>query len=158
MLKNNSITNSNIRQIGFMFQRSIDKIANDMVTRYSPIRNIFMEFYENAGYTKTQNAVIGNQASVYTNLYELDLNGNRTMQFKNPYDEFNNLKPYEREFLKKILYEFHKVRCEMLGITNDIEGPNDSKLKSGTIPKGYLNAPLEKASDATRRTQIDQGI
>lgn len=158
MLKNNSITNSNIRQIGFMFQRSIDKIANDMVTKYSPIRNIFMEFYEDAGYTKTQNAIIGNQASVYTNLYELDLNGNRTMQFKNPYDEFNNLKDYERKFLKKILYEFHKVRCEMLGIINDIEGPNDPKLKSGTMPKGYLNAPLEKASDATRRVQIDQGI
>ena len=60
MLKNNSIGNSNIRQIGFMFQRSIDKIANDMVTRYSPIREIFMKFYEEAGYTKTQNALIGN--------------------------------------------------------------------------------------------------
>jgi hypothetical protein len=43
-----------------------------MVTRYSPIKDIFMKFYEDAGYTKTQNAVIGNQASVYLNLYEKD--------------------------------------------------------------------------------------
>ena len=28
MMKNNSIANSNVRQIGFMFQKSIDKIAN----------------------------------------------------------------------------------------------------------------------------------
>ena len=80
------------------------------------------------------------------------------MQFKNPYDEFNNLKPYEREFLKKILYEFHKVRCEVIGLKNDIKGPDDPKLKPGSMPPKYLNVPLEKASDATRRVQIDQGI
>jgi hypothetical protein len=72
MMKNNSIANSNVRQIGFMFQKSIDKIANDMVSKYSPIRDVFMKFYEDAGYTKTQNAVVGNQASVYLNLYEKD--------------------------------------------------------------------------------------
>jgi hypothetical protein len=55
-----------------MFQKTIDKIANDMVTRYSPIKDIFMKFYEDAGYSKTQNAVIGNQATVYKNLYETD--------------------------------------------------------------------------------------
>ena len=136
-----------------------DKIANDMLTRYSPIRPIFMEFYEKAGYSKTQNALIGNQASVYKNLYETDPNGNRTMQFKNPYDEFNDLKDYERDFLKKILYEFHKIRCEMLGRTNDIKGPDDPKLKQrDKIPTGYFNTPLERASVATRRTQIDKGI
>ena len=157
MLKNNSIANSNVRQVGFMFQKSIDKIANDMVTRYTPIRNIFMKFYEDAGYTKTQNALIGNQASVYTNLYELDLDGNRTMQFKNPYDEFNDLKDYERDFLKKILYEFHKVRCEVIGIKNDIKGPDDEKLKTN-MPSKYLNAPLEGASAATRRTNMKKGF
>lgn len=159
MLKNNSISNSNVRQVGFMFQKAIDKIASDMVNRYSPIRPIFMEFYEKAGYTKTQNAVIGNQASVYKNLYELDENGNRTMQFKNPYDEFNDLKNYERDFLKKILFEFHKIRCEMLGKTNDIKGPNDPKLQQhDKIPSDYFNAPLERASAATRRTQMNKGF
>lgn len=159
MLKNNSINNSNVRQVGFMFQKAIDKIASDMVNRYSPIRPIFMEFYEKAGYTKAQNAVIGNQASVYRNLYELDENGNRTMQFKNPYDEFNDLKDYERDFLKKILFEFHKIRCEMLGKTNDIKGPDDPKLQQrDKIPTNYFNAPLERASAATRRTQMDKGF
>jgi hypothetical protein len=38
-----------------------------------------MQFYKDAGYTKTQNALIGNQASVYKNLYEVDENGNRLM-------------------------------------------------------------------------------
>ena len=159
MLKNNSIANSNIRQIGFMFQKSIDKIANDMVTRYTPIRSVFMKFYEDSGYSVAQNAVIGNQASVYKNLYEVDQNGNRLMQFKNPYDDFNDLKPHEREFLKKILYEFHKVRCEVIGVKNTISGPDDPKLTtSDGMPAKYLNVPLERASSATRRTNITKGI
>lgn len=157
MLKNSSIANSNVRQVGFMFQKAIDKIANDMVTRYTPIRNIFMKFYEDAGYTKTQNALIGNQASVYKNLYELDSDGNRTMQFKNPYDDFSDLKDYEREFLKKILFEFHKIRCEVIGVKNNIDGPEDEKLKTD-MPSKYLNAPLEGASSATRRTNMKKGF
>ena len=157
MLKNNSIANSNIRQVGFMFQKSIDKIANDMVSRYTPIREVFMEFYEKAGYSKTQNALIGNQASVYERLYEVDSEGNRLMQFKNPYDSFNDLRDYEREFLKKILFEFHKLRCEVIGISNDIKGPEDPKLKEG-LPAKYLNVPLERASSATRRTHAVDGF
>ena len=157
MLKNNSINNSNVRQVGYMFQKTIDKIANDMVRQYTPIRDVFMKFYEDAGYSKTQNALIGNQASVYENLYEKDADGNRTMQFKNPYDDFNDLKDYERKFLKTILYEFHKVRCKTVGRVNDISGPNDPKLITN-MPSSYLNAPLERASAATRRTNIEKGF
>lgn len=156
MLKTNSINNSNVRQVGFMFQKSIDKIANDMVNRYAPIREVFMKFYEDAGYTKTQNALIGNQASVYLNLYEKD-SGKRVMQFKNPYDEFNDLKDYERTFLKKVLYEFHKIRCEMTGVKNNIKGSDDPSLSTKLPPK-YLNVPLERASTATRRTQVKDGF
>lgn len=157
MLKNNSISNSNVRQVGFMFQKTIDKVANDMLTRYSPIREIFMKFYEDAGYTKTQNAIIGNQASVYKNLYETDENGNRLMQFKNPYDISNDLKDYEREFLKKILYEFHKVRCEVIGIKNNLTGYDDASLQT-KLPAKYLNVPLEHASAGTRRTNVKNGF
>lgn len=157
MFKNNSISNSNIRQVGFMFQKTIDKVANDMLTRYSPIREIFMKFYEDAGYTKTQNAIIGNQASVYKNLYETDEKGNRLMQFKNPYDISNDLKDYEREFLKKILYEFHKIRCEVIGIKNNLTGYDDASLQT-KLPAKYLNVPLEHASSGTRRTNVKNGF
>lgn len=159
MLRISSIPNSNVRQVGFMFQKAVDKIANDMTMRYTPIKEVFMQFYKDAGYTKTQNALIGNQASVYEHLYETDEKGQRLMQFKNPYDEFNDLKNYERKFLKKILYEFHKIRCEMLGRTNDITDPDDPKLKSlGKIPRDYFNVPLERASAATRRTHMADGF
>ena len=157
MFKNNSISNSNIRQVGFMFQKTIDKVANDMLTRYSPIREIFMKFYEDSGYTKTQNAIIGNQASVYKNLYETDEKGNRLMQFKNPYDISNDLKDYEREFLKKILYEFHKIRCEVIGIKNNLTGYDDTSLQT-KLPAKYLNVPLEHASSGTRRTNVKNGF
>lgn len=156
-LKTTSINNSNVRQVGSMFQRTIDKIAGDMVTRYANIRGHFVKFYEEAGYGKMQNSVIGNQASVYKNLYETDDQGKRLMIFKNPYDPNSNLKNYEREFLKNILFEFYKVRCEMLGIPQEIKGPDDPQL-STDMPKNYLNTPLERASAATRRTNLKQGF
>lgn len=48
---------------------------------------------------------IGNQAQQYSNLYEIDVHtGKKTMSFKNPYDYNNDLKPEERELLKKVLF------------------------------------------------------
>lgn len=156
-LKMSSSSNSNLRRVSYMFTQTIDKIAGDMVNKYTPIRQIFMQFYEDAGYTKTQNALIGNQAAIYESLYELDLQGNRTMQFKNPYDEFNDLKDYERKFLKKILYEFYKIRCQVCGIPMEITSSEDPKLKN-KLPDKYLNAPLERASEATRRVNMKDGF
>lgn len=157
-LKNNSISNSAVRTVGFMFQRAADKIANDVVARYSPNREVFMEFYEKAGYTNARNEIIGDQAKVFKPLYETDEQGNRLMRFKNPYDLSNGLKDYEREFLKKILFEFHKLRCDVIGETNTITGIDDPILSSSDMPKKYLNVPLERASNATRRTNSKSGF
>jgi len=52
------------------------------------------------------------------------------MRFLNPYDMSNQdqLDDYDREFLKKILFELNKVRHEMKGITWDYKDINDSRL------------------------------
>lgn len=152
VIKTSSSKNSNVRRVAYMFQKSVDSIANEMLQQYAPIRKIFMDFYEKAGYSKTQNAVIGNQASMYLNLFDTDLNGNRIMQFKNPYSMTSDLKDYERDFLKSILFEFYKVRCKVCGIKPVITGINDPKLIDN-MPSKYLNVPLERASSATRKSQ-----
>jgi hypothetical protein len=42
---------------------------------------------------------------------------NDQLLFKNPYDPNNNLKEYEREFLKKVIARLRKVRIGIDDIT-----------------------------------------
>lgn len=154
--KPQSIPNTNVRTVAFMFQKAIDKIAGQMLDRYSPIRTLILDFLEKKGYNATQNSLIGNHATQFKNLYEVDLNGQKTMKFKNPYDRSTQLDDNEREFLKKILFEFNKIRYEMKGMTWEYSGINDGilieKVNKGEL--GYLNVPLMKASKSTRREDI----
>jgi hypothetical protein len=87
--KPQSIPNTNVRTVGYMFQRSIDKISNQMLERYSPIRKLIMDYFEHRGYTPAQNSTVGNHAAQFDHLYEKDNNGEKTMRFLNPYDMSN---------------------------------------------------------------------
>lgn len=157
-IKPQSIPNTNVRTVAFMFQRSIDKISGQMLERYSPIRTKILNFLEKKGYSATENSLIGNHAAQFDNLYERDLNGEKTLRFKNPYDMSVNLEDYERDFLKDILYEMNKIRHEMKGMTWEYTGVNDKdlidKVNKGEL--GYLNVPLKKASKTTRRENISK--
>ena len=99
-----------------------------MLERYSPIRTKILEFLEKKGYSAAENSLVGNHAAQFDNLYERDLNGEKTLRFKNPYDMSVDLKDYERDFLKDILYEMNKIRHEMKGMTWEYTGVNDSNL------------------------------
>ena len=44
--KPQSIPNTNVRTVAYMFQRSIDRISGQMLDRYSPIRKKFLKFLE----------------------------------------------------------------------------------------------------------------
>ena len=163
LMKPQSISNSNVRTVGYMFQKSINKIANQMVEQYSAIQPIIKQFYQDAGYTSLENQIIGDQVRVYKNLYELDESGVKTMRFKNPYiyeGSTSYLKDYERTFLKKILFELNKVRYNMKGMSWTFTGINDPKLIEyiNNENNNYLDVPLERASAATRRTHMKQGF
>ena len=163
LVKPQSISNSNIRTVGYMFQKSINKIANQMVQRYSNIQPIIKQFYKDSGYSSLENSLIGDQVRVFKNLYELDESGEKTMRFKNPYiyeGDSTYLKDYERSFLKNILFELNKIRYEMKGLSWDYISVNDSKLIESINEdnNNYLDVPLERASTATRRTNMKQGF
>lgn len=157
-MKTTSIGNSNVRRVGFLVQKSIDNIRAGILDEYMPnVMPIFKKFYEDAGYTAGRNAIIGDQVSVFKNLYELDENGENIMMFKNPYDPAADLKSYEREFLKKILYEFYKVRRNMEHLPYTIVGPNDNELLTN-MPNDYLYVPLQAASSASKRANIKTNL
>lgn len=159
-MKSQSIANTNVRTVGYMFQKSINKIADQVLDRYAPIRDIIMKYYKDCGYSSFQNSTIGNQAKQFENLYEIK-DGVKTMRFKNPYDLMSDLKDYERQFLKDILWEFNKIRFEMRGQEWKYSGKNDQALINDINHKtdfNYLDVPLERASNATRRANIKNGI
>ena len=80
------------------------------------------------------------------------------MRFKNPYDMSTDLEPYERDFLKDILWDLNRIRFEMKGLDIDKEysGINDTKLIE-KINKGdinYLDVPLMRMSKYTRHENL----
>lgn len=156
-MKPQSIPNSNVRTVGYMFQKSINKIADTVLNKYAPIREIIMDYYKECSDGDLQK-ILGTKARLFKNLYAVDpITGEKTMQFKNPYDLSTDLEAHERKFLKKILWEFYKIRQDMHGTDIVYSGPEDSKLieaiNKGTV-RNYFNAPLERASAATRRTNM----
>lgn len=157
-LKTTSIGNTNVRRVGYLVQRSIDNMRATILDTYMPgAMQIFKEYYEDCGYGKVQNALINNQETLYRNLYQPDEQGNNTFLFKNPYDPDSDLKPHERKFLKKILWEFYKVRQNMKHHKEEFDGPDDPSLVE-KMPKNYLYAPLQKASVATKRLHLKENL
>ena len=166
LFKPQIIPNTNVRTVGYMFQRSIDTISKQMMEKYSPVRTRIMKYFEDIGYGAIQNSTIGNHAAQFKNLYETDLQGNLTMSFKNPYNPSSDLTPVERDFLKDMLFEINKVRYDMRGMTMEYSGPNDpeliNKINSGSFRYDgglkYTDVPLMRMSQSTRNENVGANI
>lgn len=157
-MKTTSINNSSVRRVGYLVQKSIDNIRAGILDEYMPnAMQIFKQYYDDCGYGAVQNSLIGNQASLFNNLYKPAENGENTFEFKNPYDMSEDLKPHERTFLKNILYEFYKVRCAMRHISPEFTSASDPKL-STEMPANYLYVPLQASSKATKRLHLKEHL
>ena len=146
-----TVPSTNINIVVTNLQTTIDSIASDSDTEYSQnLRGFIMDFYKAAGYTSLENITLGTQNRLFNNLYELDQNGNKTMRFKNPYTD-SSLKNYEKIFLKKTLFYFNKYN--FLNTDNKhFISENDPNIPKYILEHNeYLNVPLERASNSTRR-------
>lgn len=151
--KPQSIGNTNVRTVTQMFQRSVNTIADKMLKEYSPLKTVMEEFFKAKGYTAMRNSTIGDEARIFSNLYETDLQNIKTMRFKNPYDPNVVLDDAERKFLKEVLFEINKIRYEMRGQAWTFTNANDFNIKKVIDTTNWLDVPLQKASVATRRLQ-----
>lgn len=146
-----TVPSTNINIVVTELQTTIDSIASDSDTEYSQnLREFIMDFYKAAGYSSLENITLGTQSRLFNNLYELDSKGNKTMRFKNPYTD-SSLKEYERIFLKKALFYFNKYN--FLNTDNKhFTSENDPNIPQYILEHNeYLNVPLERASNSTRR-------
>lgn len=139
----------NLQYIANLLQITYDNISSEFDKLYNDnIRNPFNKFYKEIGYTAFDNMTLGNQQKTFKNLYELDVNGKKTMNFKNPYDYNNDLNPEERELLKNVLYQLHRITNPGFNINFTDEQKIKSYIKSRP---DYLWVPLKRASKATTR-------
>ena len=79
------------------------------------------------------------------------------MRFRNPYsrDNFVPMTEAEKQYLKKVLFEFAKIRSKIYGFKFDFKSYDaPGLLEFIDKNKGwYFNPPLERASNATMRTR-----
>lgn len=149
----------NVRMVSDIVVNAINNWSFKTVDQFAPIRQFIMDFYKAKGYTSLQNMTIGNQASLFDNLYEPTEDGSYKMIFRNPYTD-HSLAPEEVIFLKKALFTFAKIRAEMHGKKFDFKGPDDPDLKEyiNNPENHYFWVPLEKASKATTRQNLDKKV
>lgn len=129
------VPNRNYRLITDLYIRTVNIIAEQAESKWTPIRNILYKFYDDIGYSRLQNSVIGNQAQQFNDLYRKDANGNRLLRLLNPYDsndmaQISTHRGVKQQFLKKILFEFAKIRYPMNGIKFDFTSESDPALQS----------------------------
>lgn len=155
----NRVPNKTYQGVANIFTRTVDDIAYKVKEEYTPIYNFTMDFYDSTGYGSMRASTVGDQAKAFNNLYKKDTSGNILMEFRNPYqsDSFTPLNKAEKVYLKKVLFEFAKIRSEIYGFTFDFNRNNlDDPELIRFIEKNkswYFNPPLEKASIATIRSK-----
>ena len=141
-----NISNTHIRIISKLLQDAIHNISNKLDPEISDFNLACLEYYDKKGYTKTRNALIGDQANIFKRLYQ---NVDDELFFKNPYDTTNDLDDDDRKFLKRALYTINKVRYKDRNFSYRLE---DEKSLKSFVEKNpdCLWVPLEKASSSTR--------
>lgn len=146
-----TVPNKNVNMVVTNFLMTADSISENTMKQWEKYRPSLMNFYKAVGYTPTQNAVIGNQASQFKNLYAKDANNKLTMSFKNPYKMDNDLTPAERTLLKAVLSHLYEIRRTFNPALKEITNVEEYIEKNPS----YLQVPLMRASKATTMQRAD---
>ena len=141
-----NISDSSIRITSKLFQDAIHSTMSQLDPVASEINNVCLKFYEQVGYTKVQNSLIGNQSSVFSNMFVEDA---EDLIFKNPYTD-GSLNDSEKAFLKKVLFEINKVRFDKQNFPFKDENSKELISFINNHSDRYFLVPLEKASESTR--------
>lgn len=152
------VPNRNFKIITDLYTKTLNSIAEQVEHKWIPIRQILFKYYDEVGYSRAQNTLVGGQVKTFEDLYKRDSQGNNLLRLLNPYDEYDmaqitSNKIAKQKFLKKVLFEFAKVRYPRKGITFKFSNEDDPLLLKFIEEHRdtYFNIPLEKASISTRR-------
>lgn len=139
----------NQQKATILARNAMDRITKRLTEWYHPYRNkVVQKLWEGAGYTSTQNAILGNQNHLYANMFVRNPDGslNELMLLKDPSDP--SLKQYEREFLEDFLWQVNSVRFKLSSKTD----PAIAELKAD---KSWYWLPLVEADTSSK---LQQGV
>lgn len=159
VMTQNRINNKTYNGVVNLFIKAVDDVAYEVKSDYNQIYNFTTDFYNKTGFSSIRNSSVGDQAKAFNNLYVINNEGKRLMQFRNPYekDSQTELSAAEKSYLKRVLYEFARIRSKIYGFDFDFKAYDiDTDKYKAFIAKNrswYFNPPLEKASIATIRSQ-----
>lgn len=153
----------NVRMVANIIQSTYNRVNYESTRQFTSIQQYTKQYFDKVGYTAFRNSIIGDQASIFKNMFETDDNGNVMMIFKNPYSRIgdtNYLTEDERWFLKKALFTINKVRAQIFGRDFNYKNENDKDLTKyiNNNTNHYFWVPLQKASKASRRQNISGEI
>ena len=155
------IRNKNVQLVTELYTRTINEISEKVHIKWEPIRQVFFQFYKDMGYSTTRNAVRGDLVRIFDDLYAQDERGERTLRLLNPYDnadmaQIKDKREIKRKFLKRVLFEFAKVRYPQKGIAFNFKNENDPDLQEfiNRHRQDYFNIPLTRASKSTRNVKM----
>ena len=122
------------------------------------LHKVILPFQKAKGYSHTQNMILGNQVSLYRNLFrERDGKILSSMMFKNPYDPKESLTSEEREFLKEVLWRINQRR-----FSKELAGASKNSERAKALQKTdkWFWVPLVKGEFASKLTpeKIKDGI
>ena len=151
------VPNQTYQGVVSAFIQTVDDIAFKVKSEYNHIYNFTMDFYNRSGFGDLRASLVGDQAKAFENLYERDSSNKLIMKFRNPYsrDNFVPMTEAEKQYLKRVLFEFAKIRSKIYGFKFDFKSYDAPGLLE-FIEKNkswYFNPPLERASRATMRTR-----
>ena len=155
------VPNRNFQIIVDQYTKAINAISEQTGDKWAQLRPIFEDYYNKVGYTRLQNSTLGGQSKVFDDLFRRTKEGKKLLRLLNPYDAYDmsQIKEHramKQQFLKKILFEFAKIRYPMNGIKFDFTSESDPALQSFIAKHSdtYFNIPLESASKSTRMQNL----
>lgn len=141
-----------------------DKIRGAYAKIQSRIIAKTNEYYEKAGRSGMEKVLLGQAEPYHEVFFEKvrDEKGNEKISnsfiYKNPYDMNANLKDYERDYLKFILWETFKFKRKLGPEFADMSVESMEKhgrFKEFTNDTSYLKAPLAKKTDLSKWSTTD---
>lgn len=151
-----TIPDYNLRKIVEITNNAHNNMTQDILNEWEPFQNkTIAKLKEAKGYSWAQNALLGNQSSLYENMFEtVTVNGklqlNNMLVLKNPYDPNSALSPEERECLKKILWTINKYRFNLHNVKE-----SDSKVEALKKDQRWFWLPLTEASTSSTLQQVN---
>lgn len=115
---------------------------------------ILFPYYNKKGYNKIQDYTIGNANVVYNELFERDLDGNLTYNFKNPWDNTINLSDVDRNFLKYYILQIANIRFKS---SKGFELITEDNIQDAITRYGdsMFYVPLKAASSTSKWQNTD---